>query len=66
MGRRKSSRKPEARKKNIEPLDTQFTCPFCNHEKACEVSPLPSFTGMPLEAVNCLLHNFVCFSVFEN
>ena len=38
MGRRKSKRKPEARKKNIEPMDTQFTCPFCNHEKSCEVS----------------------------
>jgi transcription elongation factor Elf1 len=38
MGRRKSKRKPEARKKNIEALDTQFTCPFCNHEKSCEVS----------------------------
>ena len=37
MGRRKSKRKPEARKKNIEALDTQFTCPFCNHEKSCEV-----------------------------
>ncbi|CAH1243393.1 ELOF1 [Branchiostoma lanceolatum] len=36
MGRRKSKRKPETRKKQ-DPLETQFTCPFCNHEKACEV-----------------------------
>ncbi len=25
------------RKKAIEPLDTMFNCPFCNHEKSCEV-----------------------------
>lgn len=37
MGRRKSKRQAPTRKKNIEPLDTQFTCPFCNHEKSCEV-----------------------------
>ncbi|XP_019645798.1 PREDICTED: transcription elongation factor 1 homolog isoform X2 [Branchiostoma belcheri] len=36
MGRRKSKRKPEAKKRQ-DPLETQFTCPFCNHEKACEV-----------------------------
>jgi len=38
MGRRKSNRKPPPRKKNIEPLDTVFTCPFCNHERSCEVT----------------------------
>ena len=37
MGRRKSKRKPPSRRKAIEPLDTQFNCPFCNHEKSCEV-----------------------------
>ncbi|XP_050532616.1 transcription elongation factor 1 homolog [Daktulosphaira vitifoliae] len=37
MGRRKSKRKPPAKRKAIEPLDTQFNCPFCNHEKSCEV-----------------------------
>ncbi|KAF2347119.1 Transcription elongation factor 1 [Trinorchestia longiramus] len=37
MGRRKSNRKPPPRKKNIVPLDTMFNCPFCNHEKSCEV-----------------------------
>nr|CAD7445870.1 unnamed protein product [Timema bartmani] len=37
MGRRKSKRKPPAKRKAIEPLDLQFNCPFCNHEKSCEV-----------------------------
>ena len=37
MGRRKKANKPPPKRKAIEPLDTQFTCPFCNHEKACEV-----------------------------
>ncbi|XP_030379946.1 transcription elongation factor 1 homolog [Scaptodrosophila lebanonensis] len=37
MGRRKSKRKPPPKRKNIEPLDQQFNCPFCNHEKSCEV-----------------------------
>ncbi|KAI1491124.1 Elf1-domain-containing protein [Biscogniauxia mediterranea] len=37
MGKRKkSSRKPQGPKKN-EPLPTQFTCLFCNHEKAVSV-----------------------------
>uniref|UniRef100_T1H732 Transcription elongation factor 1 homolog n=1 Tax=Megaselia scalaris TaxID=36166 RepID=T1H732_MEGSC len=37
MGRRKSKRKPPAKRKAIMPLDQQFNCPFCNHEKSCEV-----------------------------
>ncbi|KAF5284309.1 hypothetical protein FQA39_LY04602 [Lamprigera yunnana] len=37
MGRRKSKRKPPPKRKNIEPLDQQFNCPFCNHEKSCDV-----------------------------
>lgn len=37
MGRRKSKRKPPPKQKNIQPLDQQFNCPFCNHEKSCEV-----------------------------
>ncbi|KAG5278546.1 hypothetical protein AALO_G00100140 [Alosa alosa] len=37
MGRRKSKRKPPPKKKLTGDLDTQFTCPFCNHEKACDV-----------------------------
>ena len=37
MGRRKSKRKPPPKNKNIEALDILFTCPFCNHEKSCEV-----------------------------
>ncbi|ORY72036.1 transcription elongation factor [Pseudomassariella vexata] len=37
MGKRKkSSRKPAGPKKN-DPLPTQFTCLFCNHEKSVEV-----------------------------
>ncbi|XP_022251589.1 transcription elongation factor 1 homolog isoform X2 [Limulus polyphemus] len=37
MGRRKSKRKPPPKRKAIEALETQFTCPFCNHEKSCDV-----------------------------
>ena len=37
MGKRKSSRKAPTKAKAIVPLDTQFNCPFCNHEKVCEV-----------------------------
>ncbi|VDL17547.1 unnamed protein product [Hymenolepis diminuta] len=37
MGRRKSSRKPPQKAKVIEPLPKQFNCPFCNHERSCEV-----------------------------
>ncbi|KAI0472038.1 transcription elongation factor 1 [Xylariaceae sp. FL0804] len=37
MGKRKkSTRKPQGSKKN-EPLATDFTCLFCNHEKAVSV-----------------------------
>ncbi|GLV38120.1 uncharacterized protein CBL_10087 [Carabus blaptoides fortunei] len=37
MGRRKSKRKAPTKRKAIEPLDQQFNCPFCNHEKSCDV-----------------------------
>ena len=37
MGRRKSKRGPGPKRKNIEPLDILFNCPFCNHERSCEV-----------------------------
>ena len=37
MGRRKSKRSAPQKKKN-EPLDAIFDCPFCNHEKSCEVN----------------------------
>jgi transcription elongation factor Elf1 len=37
MGRRKSKRKPAPKKKNLQPLDKVFACPFCNHEKSCDV-----------------------------
>ena len=36
MGRRKSKRKAQGARKR-DPLDKIFTCPFCNHEKACDV-----------------------------
>lgn len=36
MGRRKVRRLTAQRKKEM-PLETQFMCPFCNHEKSCEV-----------------------------
>ena len=54
MGRRKSKRKPETRKKNIEPLDTQFTCPFCNHEKSCEVKMDKSKHAAKIQCTVCL------------
>ena len=37
MGRRKKASKPPPKRKILEPLDIQFNCPFCNHEKSCEV-----------------------------
>ncbi|ODN01245.1 Transcription elongation factor 1 [Orchesella cincta] len=37
MGKRKSRKKPPAKARSIQPLDTQFNCPFCNHESSCEV-----------------------------
>ncbi|XP_053214197.1 transcription elongation factor 1 homolog [Panonychus citri] len=37
MAKKKSKRKAATRRKAIEPLDIQFNCPFCNHEKSCEV-----------------------------
>uniref|UniRef100_A0A1I8GRF2 Transcription elongation factor 1 homolog n=2 Tax=Macrostomum lignano TaxID=282301 RepID=A0A1I8GRF2_9PLAT len=37
MGRRRKARKPPPKQKAIMPLDMQFNCPFCNHEKSCEV-----------------------------
>uniref|UniRef100_A0A7E4V435 Transcription elongation factor 1 homolog n=1 Tax=Panagrellus redivivus TaxID=6233 RepID=A0A7E4V435_PANRE len=37
MGKRKSQRAAPTKSKTIQPLDTQFDCPFCNHEKVCDV-----------------------------
>ncbi|MEJ1275742.1 ELF1 homolog elongation factor 1 [Cricetulus griseus] len=37
MGQRKSKPKPPPKKKMTGILETQFTCPFCNHEKSCDV-----------------------------
>uniref|UniRef100_A0A3P8W452 Transcription elongation factor 1 homolog n=1 Tax=Cynoglossus semilaevis TaxID=244447 RepID=A0A3P8W452_CYNSE len=70
MGRRKSKRKPPPKKKMTGDLDTQFTCPFCNHEKACDVKMERSRnTGIisctvcleefqtPITCTNSLLHH---------
>ncbi|XP_019645797.1 transcription elongation factor 1 homolog isoform X1 [Branchiostoma floridae] len=38
MGRRRKSSKPPPKKKMTEPLQIVFPCPFCNHEKSCEVN----------------------------
>jgi len=37
MGKRKAKRKAPTKVKQIQPLQTLFNCPFCNHEKVCEV-----------------------------
>uniref|UniRef100_A0A915JLR9 Transcription elongation factor 1 homolog n=1 Tax=Romanomermis culicivorax TaxID=13658 RepID=A0A915JLR9_ROMCU len=37
MGKRKSKRKAPTKAKAVQPLDKQFNCPFCNHERSCEV-----------------------------
>jgi transcription elongation factor Elf1 len=37
MGRKRSKRKPPPKKKTVGTLETIFSCPFCNHEKSCEV-----------------------------
>ncbi|XP_075256764.1 transcription elongation factor 1 homolog [Convolutriloba macropyga] len=37
MGRRSSKRKPQPKKKILGTLETQFTCPFCNHTNSCDV-----------------------------
>jgi len=37
MGRRKKARKPPPKRKALQALDAVFNCPFCNHEKSCEV-----------------------------
>ena len=47
MGKRKAKKKPPPKRKMIEPLDQTFNCPFCNHEKSCEVKMVrESNTGM--------------------
>ena len=37
MGRRRAKRKAPPKKKTVGTLETQFTCPFCNHEMSCDV-----------------------------
>ncbi|VVC99785.1 transcription elongation factor 1 homolog [Leptidea sinapis] len=54
MGRRKSNRKPPPKRKAIEPLDEQFNCPFCNHEKSCEVRIVRGKFSARVECRVCL------------
>lgn len=54
MGRRKSKRKPPPKNKAIEALDVLFTCPFCNHEKSCEVKMDKSKNAARIQCTICL------------
>jgi len=54
MGRRKSKRKPGPKKKNIVPLDILFNCPFCNHEKSCEVKMDKTKNAAKIQCTICL------------
>ena len=54
MGRRKSKRKPPPKNRAIEALDTMFTCPFCNHEKSCEVKMDKSKNAARIQCTICL------------
>lgn len=56
MGRRKSKRKPPSKKKAIQPLDTQFNCPFCNHEKSCDVKMYVDNSRICVEITTQMLH----------
>ncbi|KAI0986098.1 hypothetical protein GJ496_003519 [Pomphorhynchus laevis] len=38
MAKKRTRRKAPAKRKLLTPLDTVFTCPFCQYEKACEVT----------------------------
>ncbi|KAI1339020.1 transcription elongation factor Elf1 like-domain-containing protein [Xylariaceae sp. FL0016] len=59
MGKRKkSTRKPQGKKKN-EPLPTNFTCLFCNHEKAVQVK-LHKKTGFGDLMCTVCGQNFQC------
>ena len=37
MGKRKSKRKPPPKQKRIQALSAVFPCPFCSHDRSCEV-----------------------------
>lgn len=54
MGRRKSKRKPAPKSKAIEALDVLFTCPFCNHEKSCEVKMDKTKNAARIQCTICL------------
>jgi len=54
MGRRKSKRKPGPKQKNIVPLDIMFNCPFCNHEKSCEVKMDKTKNAAKIQCTICM------------
>lgn len=58
MGRRKSKRKAPAKRKLTQPLEKVFTCPFCNHEKSCDVK-------MELEKNTAHIRCTVCSEDFQ-
>uniref|UniRef100_A0A452Q7L6 Transcription elongation factor 1 homolog n=1 Tax=Ursus americanus TaxID=9643 RepID=A0A452Q7L6_URSAM len=61
MGRRKSKRKPPPKKKMTGTLETQFTCPFCNHEKSCDGDRHPETQAPLLTIISCT----VCLEEFQ-
>ena len=52
MGRRKSKRSAPP-KRATQHLDTVFDCPFCNHEKACEVNMDKERNTGRIQCVKC-------------
>lgn len=66
MGRRKSKRKPPPKKKMTGDLDSQFTCPFCNHEKSCDVKMYVNFQQLSRDNLDVtfesLIYEVICFS----
>ena len=66
MGGSKSKRKP-AKKGGPPPLEKQFTCPFCNHEKAvtCEMQEIPLPSPLPafFLSLSTRLTHFYCVTI---
>ncbi|XP_075410340.1 transcription elongation factor 1 homolog [Tenrec ecaudatus] len=58
MGRGKPKQKPPPKKKRTGTLDTEFTCPFCNHPKACEAK-------MDRARGKAVISCGVCFEAFQ-
>ena len=65
MGRRKSKRKPPPKKKMTGNLDTQFTCPFCNHEKSCDVKMLVNHCNSLSFWTVCIMSIMMTITVFQ-